>query len=45
MGKGIFVSPTINDAAIKTSVETNGEYTLIEIDLGKSDGSPGSISI
>ena len=42
MGKRTFVNPAINDTAtfIKTSEETNGEYTLIEIDLGKSDGPP-----
>src|SRR6187397_1367057 len=42
MGNRTFVNPAINDAAtfIKTSKETNGEYTLIEIDLGKSDGPP-----
>jgi len=42
MEKRTFVNPAINDAAtfIQTSAETNGEYTLIEIDLGKSDGPP-----
>jgi quercetin dioxygenase-like cupin family protein len=42
MEKRTFVNPAINDTAtfIKTSEETNGEYTLIEIDLGKSDGPP-----
>jgi len=42
MGKRNFVNPAINDTAtfLKTSEETNGEYTLIEIDLGKSDGPP-----
>lgn len=42
MEKRSFVNPAINDAAtfLKTSAETNGEYTLIEIDLGKSDGPP-----
>lgn len=42
MEKRIFVNPAINDSAtfIKTSAETNGEYTLIEIDLGKSEGPP-----
>jgi quercetin dioxygenase-like cupin family protein len=42
MEKRTFVNPAINDAAtfIKTSEETNGEYTLIEIDLGKSEGPP-----
>ena len=40
MGKRTFVNPAINDVAtfIKTSEETNGAYTLLEIDLGKSDG-------
>jgi quercetin dioxygenase-like cupin family protein len=42
MEKRTFVNPAINDVAtfIKTSEETNGEYTLMEIDLGKSDGPP-----
>ena len=42
MEKRTFVNPAINDAAtfLKTSEETNGEYTLMEIDLGKSDGPP-----
>lgn len=42
MEKRTFANPAINDAAtfIKTSTETNGAYTLIEIDLGKSDGPP-----
>src|SRR5678816_3441629 len=42
MEKRTFVNPAINDSAtfIKTSAETEGEYTLIEIDLGKSDGPP-----
>lgn len=42
MEKRTFANPAINDSAtfIKTSEETNGEYTLIEIDLGKSDGPP-----
>jgi len=42
MDKRTFANPAINDAAtfLKTSEETNGEYTLIEIDLGKSDGPP-----
>jgi quercetin dioxygenase-like cupin family protein len=42
MQKRTFVNPAINDTAtfIKTSQETNGEYTLVEIDLGKSDGPP-----
>jgi quercetin dioxygenase-like cupin family protein len=42
MEKEHLLIAAINDAAtfIKTSEETNGEYTLIEIDLGKSDGPP-----
>jgi len=42
MEKRTFINPALNDTAtfIKTSEETNGEYTLIEIDLGKSDGPP-----
>src|SRR4051812_43451083 len=42
MEKRTFVNPAINDSAtfIKTSEETNGAYTLVEIDLGKSDGPP-----
>jgi len=42
MEKRTFANPAINDSAtfVKTSEETNGEYTLIEIDLGKSDGPP-----
>ena len=42
MEKRTFANPAINDAAtfIKTSAETNGAYTLVEIDLGKSDGPP-----
>jgi len=42
MEKRTFANPAINDSAtfIKTSAETNGEYTLIAIDLGKSDGPP-----
>jgi len=42
MQKRTFVNPAINDSAtfIKTSAETNGAYTLMEIDLGKSDGPP-----
>ena len=42
MEKRTFANPAINDAAtfIKTSAETNGAYTLIEIDLGKSEGPP-----
>jgi len=40
--KRTFTNPAINDSAsfIKTSEETNGEYTLIEIELGKSEGPP-----
>jgi quercetin dioxygenase-like cupin family protein len=42
MDKRTFVNPAINDSAtfLKTSVETEGAYTLIEIDLGKSNGPP-----
>jgi len=42
MEKRTFVNPAINDKAtfIKTSKETNGEYSLIEIELGKSEGPP-----
>jgi len=42
MEKRTFINPAINDAAtfLKTSEETNGEFTLIEIELGKSDGPP-----
>src|SRR5450432_220434 len=42
MEKRIFANPAINDSAtfLKTSKETGGAYTLIEIDLGKSDGPP-----
>ena len=42
MEKRTFANPAINDSAtfIKTSAESDGEYTLIEIDLGKSDGPP-----
>lgn len=42
MQKRTFANPAINDAAtfIETSEETNGAYTLVEIDLGKSDGPP-----
>ncbi len=37
-----FANPAINDAAtfLKTAAETNGAYTLIEIDLGRSEGPP-----
>lgn len=42
MEKRTFFNPVINDTAtfIKTSQETNGEYTLLEIELFKSDGPP-----
>ena len=42
MEKRTFANPAINDSAtfIKTSAETNGKYTLMEIDLGKSNGPP-----
>src|SRR4030095_10582770 len=42
MERRTFANPAINDSAtfIKTSAESDGEYTLIEIDLGKSDGPP-----
>ena len=42
MEKRTFANPAINDSAtfVKTSAETDGEYTLIEIVLGKSDGPP-----
>ena len=42
MEKRTFANPAINDSAtfIKTSAETGGAYTLIEIDLGKSNGPP-----
>ena len=42
MEKRTFANPAINDSAtfIKTSAETNGTYTLMEIDLGKSNGPP-----
>lgn len=42
MKKRTFFNPVINDTAtfIKTSEETNGEYTLLEIELYKSDGPP-----
>jgi len=42
MEKRTFVNPAINDSAtfLKTSVETEGAFTLVEIDLGKSDGPP-----
>lgn len=40
--KNEFFNPAINDTAtfIKTSEETNGEYSLLEIKLYKSDGPP-----
>lgn len=42
MEKRTFFNPIINDTAtfIKTSAETNGEYSLLEIELYKSDGPP-----
>jgi quercetin dioxygenase-like cupin family protein len=42
MEKRVYINPAINDSAtfLKTSAETNGAYTLIEIVLGKSDGPP-----
>ena len=42
MQKRVFFNPAINDTAtfIKTSEEMNGEYSLIEIELYKSDGPP-----
>ena len=42
MQKRVFFNPAINDTAtfIKTSEETNGEYSLLEIELYKSDGPP-----
>ena len=42
MEKRTFFNPVINDTAtfIKTSEETNGEYSLIEIQLYRSDGPP-----
>jgi quercetin dioxygenase-like cupin family protein len=42
MEKRTFFNPIINDTAsfIKTSEETNGEYSLLEIELYKSDGPP-----
>jgi len=42
MEKRIFFNPVINDKAtfIETSKETNGKYSLIEIELYKSDGPP-----
>jgi len=42
MEKKKFINPAINDAAtfLQTSEETKGAFTLIEIELGKSDGPP-----
>jgi len=42
MQKRIFFNPVINDTAtfIETAEETNGKYSLIEIELYKSDGPP-----
>ncbi|MBC7382888.1 MAG: cupin domain-containing protein [Bacteroidia bacterium] len=42
MKKRTFFNPVINDTAtfIKTAEETDGEYTLLEIELYKSDGPP-----
>src|SRR5882724_6055617 len=42
MEKRKFINPAINDSAtfIKTSAETNGAFTLMEIELSKSDGPP-----
>ena len=42
MEKRTFFNPVINDTAtfIKTSAETAGAYSLVEIDLYKSDGPP-----
>ena len=42
MKKRTFFNPVINDTAtfIKTSEETNGKYSLLEIELHKSDGPP-----
>ncbi len=42
MEKRTFFNPIINDTAtfIKTSEETNGECSLVAIDLYKSDGPP-----
>jgi quercetin dioxygenase-like cupin family protein len=42
MEKRTFVNPAINDSAtfIKTAAETGGKYTLMEIELGKSNGPP-----
>jgi quercetin dioxygenase-like cupin family protein len=42
MEKRKYINPAINDSAtfIKTSEETGGAFTLMEIELGKSDGPP-----
>jgi quercetin dioxygenase-like cupin family protein len=42
MEKRTYFNPVINETAtfIKTSAETNGEYSLLEIELYKSDGPP-----
>ena len=42
MQKRVFFNPAINDTAtfITTSEESKGEFSLIEIDLNKSDGPP-----
>jgi len=42
MEKRTFVNPAINDSAtfLKTAKETNGAFTLLEIDLGRSEGPP-----
>ncbi len=42
MEKRTFVNPAINDTAtfLKTAAETNGVFTLIEIELGRSEGPP-----
>ncbi|MEP6749873.1 MAG: cupin domain-containing protein [Bacteroidota bacterium] len=42
MEKRVFFNPAINDTAtfIKTAEETNGQYSLLEIELYKSDGPP-----
>jgi mannose-6-phosphate isomerase-like protein (cupin superfamily) len=42
MQKRSFFNPVINDTAtfIKTSAETGGKYSLLEIELYKSDGPP-----
>ena len=42
MEKRTFSNPALNDAAtfLETSAETNNAYSLIEIELGKSDGPP-----